>query len=107
MDVAPLDFVKMKYWTAKDDRGQLGHNSALFRAFVTGYGPRGPEIVESETFARYELLWLLRVWNFEMSKQERGLERAPGYPAAAEYAAALEEVIGRLSARHGSSSPTS
>ena len=107
VDVAPLDFVKMKYWTAKDDRGQLGHNPVLFRAFVTGYGSRGPEIVESETFAWYELLWLLRVWNFEMSKQERGLERASGYPAAAEYAVALEEAIGRLSARHGSSSPTS
>ena len=107
VDVAPLDFVKMKYWTAKDDRGQLGHNPALFRAFVTGYGPRGPEIVESETFAWYELLWLLRVYNFEMSKQERGLERAPGYPAAAEYAAVLKEVIDRLSARHGSLRPTS
>ena len=107
VDVAPLDFVKMKYWTAKDDRGQLSHNPTLFRAFVTGYGPRGPEVVESETFAWYELLWLLRVWNFEMSKQERGLERAPGYPAAAEYAAFLERVISRLSGRHGSLSPTS
>ena len=107
VDVAPLDFVKMKYWTAKNDRGQLGHNPALFRAFVTGYGLRGPEIVESKTFAWYELLWLLRVWNFERSKQERGLERAPGYPAAAEYAVALEEVVGRLSARCGSSGPTS
>ena len=107
VDVTPLDFVKMKYWTAKDDCGQLSHNPTLFRAFVTGYGSRGPEVVESETFAWYELLWLLRVWNFEMSKQERGMERAPGYPAAAEYAAALEEVIGRLSARRGSLSPTS
>ena len=93
VDVAPLDFVKMKYWTAKDDRGQLGHNPALFRAFVTGYGPRGPEIVESETFAWYELLWLLRVFNFEMSKQERGLERTPGYPEAAEYAIFLKRII--------------
>ena len=107
VDVAPLDFVKMKYWTAKDDQGQLGYNPALFRAFVTGYGPRGIEIAESETFAWYELLWLLRVWNFEMSKQERGLERAPGYPAAVEYTAALEGVIGRLSARRGSFNPTS
>ena len=93
VDVAPLDFVKMKYWTAKDDRGQLGHNPALFRAFVTGYSPRGPEIVESETFAWYELLWLLRVFNFEMSKQERGLERASGYPEAAEYAIFLKRII--------------
>ncbi len=97
VDVAPLDFVKMKYWTAKDDRGQLSHNPALFWAFVTGYGPRGPESVESETFVWYELLWLLRVWNFEISKQERGLERAPGYPAAVEYATFLERAIARLS----------
>ncbi len=106
VDVAPLDFVKMKYWTAKDGQGQLGHNPALFRAFVSGYGRRGPEVVESETFAWYELLWLLRVYNFEMSKQERGLDRAPGYPAATEYATLLEGVIGRLHARRGSLRPT-
>ncbi len=96
VDVAPLDFVKMKYWTAKDERGQLGHNPGLFRAFMTGYGPRGIEIVKSETFAWYELLWLLRVFNFEMSKQEHGLERAPGYPAAAQYAEFLKGVTSRI-----------
>ena len=93
VDVAPLDFVKMKYWTAKDGRGQLGHNPVLFRAFLSGYGPRGIEITESYTFALYELLWLLRVFNFEMSKQEHGLERAPGYPEAAEYIEFLKGVM--------------
>ena len=96
VDVPPLDFVKMKYWTAKDDQGQLGHNPELFRAFIHGYGPHGPAIVQSETFALYELLWLLRVFNFEMSKQEQGLDRAPGYPAAVLYASALPDVIGQL-----------
>ena len=96
MDATPLDFVKMKYWTAKDGRGLLSHEPALFRAFVDGYGPRGTEIVQSEIFALYEALWLLRVFNFEISKQESGLECAPGYPEAAVYAEFLTGVLARL-----------
>ena len=96
VDVAPLDFVKMKYWTAKDGQGQLGHNPELFRALVQGYGQRGIEIVDSKTFALYELLWLLRVFNFEMSKQEQGLARAPGYPEAVTYAEFLKDIIRQL-----------
>jgi len=105
VDAAPLDFVKMKYWTAKDPWGQLRHDPDLFRAFVDGYGPSGTEIVQSEIFVLYETLWLLRVFNFEISKQERGLDRAPGYPEAAVYAKFLTEVIDRLT--HSRESPVS
>ncbi len=80
-----LDFVKMKYWTAKDIGGELVHDPALFAAFVAGYGTAGQDIVSSSLFALYEVLWLLRVLNFERSKEEQGLARAPGYPAAEAY----------------------
>lgn len=96
IDAPPLDFVKMKYWTAKGARGQLGPEPTLFEAFVNGYGPAGQEIVESLAFALYEVLWLLRVFNFERSKQEQGLERAPGYPEAAVYEGFLVESLARL-----------
>ena len=107
VDATPLDFVKMKYWTAKDGRGLLSHEPALFRAFVDGYGPRGTEIVQSEIFALYEALWLLRVFNFEISKQESGLECAPGYPEAAVYAEFLTGVLARLplNRQHSASLP--
>ena len=107
VDATPLDFVKMKYWTAKDGRGQLSYEPALFRAFIDGYGPSGTEIVQSEIFALYETLWLLRVFNFEISKQESGLDRAPGYPEAASYAEFLTDVIDRLplSRKHSASLP--
>jgi aminoglycoside phosphotransferase (APT) family kinase protein len=85
IDVPHLDFVKMKYWTAKDAKGELGHDPELFSAFVAGYGTAGREIVGSPLFALYEVLWLLRVFNFERAKEEQGLARAPGYPAAAVY----------------------
>ena len=96
IDAAHLDFVKMKYWTAKDASGQLSHDPVLFRAFVEGYGPTGQEIVGSSIFALYEVLWLLRVFNFEMSKQEQGIPQTPGYPQAAVYAEFLTETLGRL-----------
>ena len=65
-------------------------------AFVEGYGAAGQEIVNSPLFALYEVLWLLRVFNFERSKEEQGLTRAPGYPAAAVYVRYLAEVLGRV-----------
>ncbi len=85
IDVPHLDFVKMKYWTAKHATGELAHDPTLFGAFVDGYGPTGRDMIESPIFVLYEVLWLLRVFNFERSKEEQGLRRAPGYPAAAVY----------------------
>lgn len=96
IDAAPLDFVKMKYWTAKDATGQLAYEPRLFQAFVDGYGPAGQDIVESLAFALYEVLWLLRVFNFECAKQEQGIARTPGYPHAAVYEGFLAEVVARL-----------
>ncbi len=81
-----LDFVKMKYWTAKNAAGDLVAEPMLFAAFVDGYGEAGRRIIASPTFLLYEVLWLLRVYNFECAKEEQGLPRAPGYPAAAVYA---------------------
>ena len=85
IDVPHLDFVKMKYWTAKNSTGELVHDPALFGAFVDGYGPTGRDMIGSSQFVLYEGLWLLRVFNFERSKEAQGLARALGYPAAAVY----------------------
>jgi hypothetical protein len=93
IDAPQLDFVKMKYWTAKSTHGELEHNPELFSAFVKGYGSTGQGIIESPIFRLYEILWLLRVFNFERSKEEQGLARAPGYPAAAVYEELLAEAI--------------
>ncbi len=97
IDSAHLDFVKMKYWTAKHAGGELAHDSALFAAFVDGYGTIGRELVGSPIFTLYEVLWLLRVFNFETSKEEQGMERTPGYPAAVSYTEFLQEALNRLS----------
>ena len=93
IDVPHFDFVKMKYWTTKDAKGNLGHDPGLFSAFVSGYGTAGREIVSSPLFVLYEVLWLLRVFNFERSKEEQGLARAPGYPAAMVYEEFLRAVL--------------
>jgi hypothetical protein len=93
IDVPHLDFVKMQYWTAKDAKGELGHDPELFSAFVSGYGTAGREIVSSPLFVLYEVLWLLRVFNFERSKEKQGLSRAPGYLAAAFYEQMLAQVF--------------
>jgi len=87
-----LDFVKMKYWTARNSAGELSYDPELFAAFVDGYGSTGQEIIDSPLFLLYEILWLLRVFNFERSKELQGLARAPGYPAAAEY----EKLLARM-----------
>ncbi len=97
IDSAHLDFVKMRYWTAKNAGGELAHDSKLFAAFVDGYGTTGQDLVASPIFTLYEVLWLLRVFNFETSKEEQGLERTPGYPAAASYTEFLQEALSRLS----------
>ncbi|MSQ48161.1 MAG: aminoglycoside phosphotransferase family protein [Deltaproteobacteria bacterium] len=93
IDVPHLDFVKMKYWTAKNTTGELAHDPALFGAFVDGYGPTGRDMIGSPLFVLYEVLWLLRVFNFERAKEKQGLARAPGYPAAASYERRLAQIL--------------
>jgi hypothetical protein len=83
----------MKYWTAKNATGELAHDPALFSAFVEGYGPTGRDMIGSPLFVLYEVLWLLRVFNFERSKEEQGLARAPGYPAAVSYERMLAQTL--------------
>ncbi len=92
IDAPHLDFVKMKYWTARDRGGELAHDPALFAAFMNGYGATGRKIVSSSLFKLYEVLWLLRVFNFERSKEEQGLPRASGYPTTFVYERFLGEV---------------
>ncbi len=101
VDVAPLDFIKMKYWTYKGADGLLNADIKRFNAFVSGYGEDGAKIVESATFNWYELLWLLRVSNFEIAKQRRGLGPAPGYPPAQAYGSLLETVIRQVQRKTG------
>jgi hypothetical protein len=96
IDVPHLDFVKMKYWTAKNSTGGLAHDPALFLAFVDGYGPTGRAFISAPLFALYEVLWLLRVFNFERSKEEQGLARASGYPAAACYEQMLAQILQKI-----------
>jgi Phosphotransferase enzyme family len=96
IDSAHLDFVKMKYWTVKNARGELAYEPGLFTAFVDGYGTAGRELVGSPIFTLYEVLWLLRVFNFEQAKEEQGIARTPGYPAAATYTEFLPAALSRL-----------
>jgi len=86
----------MKYWTAKNASGELAHEPDLFAAFVDGYGTVGRELVGSSIFTLYEVLWLLRVFNFEQSKEEQSIARTPGYPAAAIYTGLLQAALSRL-----------
>ena len=69
---------------------------ALFSAFVDGYGAAGRAIIGSPLFTLYEVLWLLRVFNFERSKEEQGLSRAPGYPEAAFYEQMLARILQKM-----------
>jgi hypothetical protein len=68
----------------------------LFSAFVEGYGPTGRALVSAPLFVLYEVLWLLRVFNFERSKEEQGLAQAPGYPAAAFYEQMLTQTLQKV-----------
>ncbi len=91
-----LDFVKMKYWTTKGNDGVLTYDHTLFTTFLEGYGQEAQEKVTSKVFWLYEILWLLRVYNFEKSKEEKSIPVALGYPVASTYEQYLSHVIQRL-----------
>ena len=91
VDSPELDVIKMKYWTAVGSGGLLGHDAALFAAFLEGHASAGARPLDERLMGAYELLWLLRAFNFESAKQaEREMPAAPAswaahYPPAAAY----------------------
>src|SRR5262249_52798892 len=83
IEAPELDLVKMKYWTAHNSTGVLAHHPGLYAAFLRGYESFGQEAKAMARLAHlYEILWLCRVYNFEKSKEERGLPTAQGYPGS-------------------------
>ena len=69
VDCPELDLVKMKYWTAIGREGRLTHRSGLYDAFLEGYQSEAIEALDEQRLKGYEYLWLLRGYNFEMSRE--------------------------------------
>lgn len=70
VDSPELDVLKMKYWTGIGGEGLLAPDTALFAAFLDGYASTGARPLDEGLMGAYELLWLLRVFNFESAKRE-------------------------------------
>ncbi|MFN3075757.1 MAG: phosphotransferase family protein [Alphaproteobacteria bacterium] len=95
-----LDLVKMKYWSRVGPDRTLTPDKALFAAFVEGYvGGRGDGTkMDDELLRAYELLWLMRAYNFESEKRDDQEHRVGGtswaavYPGAEAYETYLREV---------------
>ena len=91
IDSPELDAIKMKYWTGLGDDGLLAHEPALFAAFLEGYASAGARPLDERLMGAYELLWLLRAFNFENAiQEEREMPAASTswsahYPPAAAY----------------------
>ncbi len=93
VDSPELDIIKMKYWTAVGSNGLLGHDATHFAAFLEGYASAstGARALDEGVMGAYELLWLLRAFNFESARQAEREMPAAGtswgahYPPAAAY----------------------
>jgi len=94
IEAPELDFVKMKYWTARGSDGVLTHDTGLYAAFLGGYEDFQHDTRPRASLARlYEVLWLCRVYNFEKSKEQRGLPMTQGYPRSLFYEKALNQIL--------------
>lgn len=91
VEAPELDLVKMKYWTAIGDDGMLGHDPALYGAFLDGYRSLTGDAVDKDRLRAYEMLWLMRTFNFESAKRDDSAEPKAGvswgkhYPPASVY----------------------
>lgn len=86
-----LDLLKMKYWTAIGEDGLLAHDPELYAAFLAGYRSLETTAIDEDLLRAYEVLWLMRTFNFESAKREDS-EISPGgaswrehYPPAQAY----------------------
>ncbi len=87
---ATQDFVKMQYWTTRDNR-------FLQDAFLQGYSKESslPDNFVS-LLSIYKLLWFILVFCFEMDKvkkSEQNLAVDSRFPAAQEYLGAIQSLV--------------
>jgi aminoglycoside phosphotransferase (APT) family kinase protein len=86
-----LDLLKMKYWTVIGEDNLLTHEPDLFAAFLAGYGSLENTSIDEDLLRAYEVLWLMRTFNFESAKREDSEIRPGGtswhehYPPAEAY----------------------
>jgi len=78
VEAPELDLVKMKYWTAIGEDGMLGHDPALYGAFLDGYRSLAGTAIDEARMRAYEMLWLMRTFNFESAKRDEAEEPAAG-----------------------------
>jgi hypothetical protein len=93
IDVQELDFVKLKHWTVRGSDGVLRRDERFFRFAVEGHDEVAERPVDHRVLRLYEVLWLLRVANFEAARERAGLIRPALFPPASVYALSLRRVL--------------
>lgn len=98
VDAAELDFVKLRHWTRLRPPGLLTGDEALWQAAVDGYVAAGGTAPDPLRLALYEVLWLMRLGNFEASRGHTPPPFRPLPDIRATLAASLERLAERAPA---------
>lgn len=97
IDAPELDFVKLRHWTRLRPPGLFSPDEALWQAAVDGYIDAGGTPPDPLRLALYEVLWLMRLGNFEAA---RGTAPPPFRPLG-DVKQALEVALKALEEKQG------
>lgn len=92
IDAPELDLIKMKYWTTRLD-GRLVSDIPLYEAFMDGYSALCDTPPDKDLLRVMELLWLVRIMNFEREREKHRMEGAVGHPPSTFYKDVLVTLV--------------
>lgn len=92
--IAPreLEFAKLKHWTRLDNAGFFIQDEMLFQEVLGGYTVAEYEL-DNKLLLFCELLWLSRIYTFELLREQQGHVASPPFPPASIY---LDELKARF-----------
>ena len=88
-----FDLVKLKYWTECGADGFLGPNDAKFDRFLAGYQNVTGRRISAGVFRFCEIIWLLRVTDFETMRAAQGHQPVRPFRGADHYRDCLKTLL--------------
>lgn len=92
IDAPELDLIKMKYWTTRVD-GVLVSDVTLYNSFIDGYMALCDVPPNAAVGHAMELLWLVRIINFERDRERHHSVGGVGYPPSSYYKDVLVSLV--------------
>jgi len=89
-----LDFVKLFFWSKiSPSTSRFESDMSVFSSFCSGYGVEPEDVLSDPLFHLSQLLWLLRIYQFESKREKDGISIEAPFCHPSEYVGLMQTLV--------------